>query len=245
MLKARLEAARKQPKQDISAFLCDIRTIMRRAYRTYPLLAEQIVITSFMEHLSDLKLRWELRKSKPTTADGALALAMELNSFLEIEEGASITSKVAKTSVNAISCATLEPSTKKRMDELVRTSTEGFKNAMPEPSQEASRPCNSTADRNQFARPNSTDSQGNRTVYFQKHSKQRNSYNGGGSNRRELNLQKWSPTRPNSNKTSSKGPCKQCKRSNYASIECKAYFKCGKKGYFRNECRSNTSNNLN
>ena len=84
ILKARLKAARQQPNQDISAFLCDIRTLARRAYRAFPHLVEQIVLTSFIEGLSDAKLRWELRESKPATADDALALAMELNSFLEI-----------------------------------------------------------------------------------------------------------------------------------------------------------------
>ena len=96
-LKARLKAARQQPNQDISAFLCDIRTLARRAYRTFPHLVEEIVLTSFIEGLSDATLRWELRKSKPATADDALALAMELNSFREFEKGAPLTSKMAET----------------------------------------------------------------------------------------------------------------------------------------------------
>ena len=61
ILKARLKAARQQPNQDISAFLCDIRTLARRAYRAFPHLVEQIVLTSFIEGLSDATLRWELR----------------------------------------------------------------------------------------------------------------------------------------------------------------------------------------
>ena len=35
-LKARLKAAKQQPKQDIAAFLCDVRTLARRAYRDFP-----------------------------------------------------------------------------------------------------------------------------------------------------------------------------------------------------------------
>ena len=149
VLKARLKAARQQPNQDISAFLCDIRTLAQRAYRAFPHLEEQIVLTSFIEGLSDATIRWELRKSKPPTADDARALAMELNSFLEIEKGAPLTSKVVETSVNAISRETPEPPTKEWMDELVRTLTEGFKNAMPKPSQEVSRQRYSTPNRNQ------------------------------------------------------------------------------------------------
>ena len=36
ILKARLKAARQQPGQNIATFLCDIRTLARRAYRDHP-----------------------------------------------------------------------------------------------------------------------------------------------------------------------------------------------------------------
>ena len=72
ILKARLKAARQQLNQDIASILCDVRTLARRAYRAFPHLIEQIVLTSFIEGLSDSTLRWELRKSKPATADEAL-----------------------------------------------------------------------------------------------------------------------------------------------------------------------------
>ena len=122
ILKARLKAARQQPNQDISVFLCDIRTLAPRAF---PHLVEQNVLTSFIEGLSDATLRWELRKSKPATADDALALGVELNPFLKIEKAPS-TSEMAETSVNAISREAPELSTKERKNELVRTLTEGF-----------------------------------------------------------------------------------------------------------------------
>ena len=166
ILKARLKAARQQPNQDISAFLCEIRTLARRAYRAFPHLVEQIILTSFIEGLSDAMLRWELRNSKPATEDDALALAMELISFLEIEKGAPSTSKMAEASVNAISRETPEPPTKEWMDELVRTLTEGFKNAVPKSNPEVSRQRTSTPNRNQSSRSNSIDSQGFRTVLF-------------------------------------------------------------------------------
>ena len=245
ILKARLKAARQQPNQDISAFLCDIRTLARRAYRAFPHLVEQIVLTSFIEGLSDATLRWELRKSKPATADDALALAMELNFFLEIEKGAPSTSKMAETSVNAISRETPEPPNKEWMDELVRTLTDGIKNSMPKPSQEGSRQRNSTPNRNQPSRSNSTDSQGTRTVRFQKNSNERRNNSGRDNNWRGPNRQNTKSNRSNDSKNSSRGPCKHCKRENHASNECKACFKCGKIGQFHNECRSNTPNNLN
>ena len=245
ILKARLKAARQQPNQDLSAFLCEIRTLARRAYCAFPHLVEQIVLTSFIEGLSDATLRWELRKSKPATAVDALALAMELISFLEIEKRAPSTSKLSETSVNAISRETPEPPAKEWMDELVRTLTEGFKNAMPKLSQEGSRQRKSTPNRNQPSRSNSTDSQGTRTARFQKNSKGGQSINNQNSNWRGPNRQKTNSNWPNGNKNSSKGPWKHFKRDNHASNELKACFKCGKVGPFRNECRSKTPNNLN
>ena len=223
IMKARLNAAR---QQDISAFLCDIRTLARRTYRACPHLVEQIVLTSSIEGLSDATLRWELRKSNPATADDALALAMELNSFLEIEKRSPSTSKMAEASVNAISRETPEPSTKELMDELVRTLTEGFKNAMPKPNAEVSRQRTSTPNRNQPSRSNSTDSQGTRMVRFQNNSNERRNNSGRDNNRRGPNRLNSTPNRPNSTQSSSKGPCKHCKRENHASNECKACFKC-------------------
>ena len=167
ILKTRLKADRQQPNQDISAFLCDIRTLTRRAYRAFRHLVEQIVLTGFIESLSDAMPRWELRKSTPATADDAVALAVEMSSFLEIEKRTPSTSKMAETSVNAISLKAPEPSTKEWLDEFVRTLTEGFKNIMPKPSQEVSRERNSTPNRNQPIRPGNTVSQGTRTVQYQ------------------------------------------------------------------------------
>ena len=88
ILKARLKAARQQPNQYIASFLCDVRTPAREAYRAFPHLREQMDLTSFIQGLSDSTLRWELSKSKPATSDEALTMAIDLNSFLELENGA-------------------------------------------------------------------------------------------------------------------------------------------------------------
>ena len=85
VLKAKLKAARQQPNQTIAAFLCDVRTLARRVYRGQPLNEEQMVLTSFIEGLHDAQLRCELRKSKPASPDAALALAVELNAFMEMD----------------------------------------------------------------------------------------------------------------------------------------------------------------
>ena len=85
ILKARLKAARQQTGQDIATFLCNIRTLARRAYRDHPHLLEQIVVTSFIAGLNNSTLRWEMRKKKSVNADHALIKALELQAYLELE----------------------------------------------------------------------------------------------------------------------------------------------------------------
>ena len=131
ILKARLKAARQQTNQDIASFLYDVRTLARRAYRTLPHLVEQIVLTSFIEGLSDSTLRWELRKSKPATADDALTMAMELNSFLESEKGAPPQLQTSETAVNLISRNPSDQNSNDLMEQFVRTLTEKLNKAIP------------------------------------------------------------------------------------------------------------------
>ena len=85
VLKAKLKAARQQPNETFAAFLCDIRTIAKRVSRGQPLIEKQMVLTSFIEGLHDAQFRWELRKSKPASPDAALALAVELHAFMEMD----------------------------------------------------------------------------------------------------------------------------------------------------------------
>ena len=44
-----------------------------------------MVLTSFIKELHDAQLRWELRKIKPASPDGAAARAVELNAFMQME----------------------------------------------------------------------------------------------------------------------------------------------------------------
>ena len=106
ILKARLKASKQQRGQDIATFLCDVRTLARRAYRDHPDLIEQPVLTSFIEGLSNSTLRWELRKTRPYSADAALTLAIQFNSYIELESinsGSSTnTTTASKTNINQI-----------------------------------------------------------------------------------------------------------------------------------------------
>ena len=237
ILKARLKAAQQQTNQDIASFLCDVQTLARRAYRAFPHLIEQIVLTSFIEGLSDSTLRWELRKSKPATADEALTMTIELNSFLELEKGALSTSTVApKSAVNQVSRTSSELQTNDLMDAFVRTLTKKLNKALPHSGK--------TQDSNTYTAQNSRSSSvefnGNKSVRFQTsitwNTKHRHNKQHGGR----------SPELPRTTKNNSnRDPCKHCKRNNHDSRDCKACFKCGRVELFRNDCGSNLNNNLN
>ena len=62
-----------------------MRTLARRVYRGQPPIEEQMVLTSFIEGLHDAQLRWVLQRSKHASLDAALALAVELHAFMEMD----------------------------------------------------------------------------------------------------------------------------------------------------------------
>ena len=106
VVQAKLKAARQQPNQTIAAVFCDVRTHARRVYRGQSLIEEQMVLTSFIDGLHDARLRWELRKSKPASPDAALALAVELHAFMEMDP---IFRGGSHATVNPVSTFPLQP----------------------------------------------------------------------------------------------------------------------------------------
>ena len=69
---------------------------------------EPMVMTTFVEGLSDKTLQWELRKAKPQTTSTDLTAAMELNAFWEIENGNSAVTQVLQRVAQGASNETLE-----------------------------------------------------------------------------------------------------------------------------------------
>ena len=235
ILKARLKAAEQQPKQDIAAFLCDVRTLARRAYRDFPEKIDPMVLTTFVEGLSDKTLRWELRKAKPQTADDALTAAMELNAFLEIENGSSAVTQ----SVNRVAQGT----SNETLEELVRLLNQSLQNSQLQSPQV--QPGSNEIKNMKRSRSLSNDSRSStRSVRFQspqergrtnfRRSDNQNRDNGSSSQRKKRNEH-----------DSNKSACKHCKRTNHDSKDCKACFNCLKPGHFRRECRSKRNDSLN
>ena len=85
--KARLKTAKQQTKRDTAAFLCDVSTLARCAYREFAEEIDTMVFSRSVKRLSDRTLRGDLRKSKLQTVDGTLTVTVKLMVFLEHENG--------------------------------------------------------------------------------------------------------------------------------------------------------------
>ena len=150
VLKAKLKAAQEQPNQTLAAFLCDIRTLARRVYRGQPLIEEHMVLTSFIEGLHDSQLRWELRKSKPASPDAALALAVELHAFMEMDPSLKSGSQATVNMVSALPpqplIARASTSQDDMMGTLIQTIRQEIQKALPQTNQNSSSSCSSSTD---------------------------------------------------------------------------------------------------
>ena len=142
VLKAKLKAARQQPNQTIAAFLCDVRTLARRVYRGQPLIEEHMVLTSFIKGLHDAQLKWEFRKSKPASPDAALALAVELHAFMEMDPSLGSGSQDTVIMVSATPpepvVTTASSSHEETMGTLIQTVRREIQKVVPQTSQNSS-----------------------------------------------------------------------------------------------------------
>ena len=65
-----------------------------------------MVLTSFIQGFHEAQLRWELRNSKPASPDAALALAVELHAFMEMDPSLR---KGSHAAVNTVSATPPQP----------------------------------------------------------------------------------------------------------------------------------------
>ena len=109
-----------------------------------------MVLTSFIEGLHDAQLRWELRTSKPASPDAALALAVELHAFMEMDP---ILRSGYQATVNMVSAlppqplmATASTSRDDMMGTLIQTIRQEIQKTLPRTSQNSSSSRSSSAD---------------------------------------------------------------------------------------------------
>ena len=255
VLKAKLKATRQQPNQTIAAFLCDVRTLARRVYSGQPLIEEQMVLTSFIESLHDAQLRWELRKSKPASPDAALAPAVELHAFMEMDPSLISGSQATVNMVSATApqplMATASTSQEDMMGTLIQTIRQEIQKALPQTSQNSSSSRSSSTDGRsvRFNSPGSNRQSANTTQNQNQtfrssnnnnryHNNQNNRYNNSGNqqNNRYNNNRKTANQQQNRNNTNQQ-PCRHCNRTNHQSRDCQACFNCGRLGHMSRECR--------
>ena len=263
VLKAKLKAARQQPNQTIAAFLCDVRTLARRVYRGQPLIDEQMVLTSFIEGFHDAQLRWELRKSKPASPDAALALAVELHAFMEMDPSLRSGSQAT---VNMVSAPPPQPlmtaastSQDDMMGTLIQTIRQEIQKALPQTSQNSASSRSSSADgrsvrfnspgpnrQSENTNQNQNQNYRNSNNNNRYNNNQNNRYNNSGSQQdNRYNNNRNTSNRQQTRNNTKQQPCRHCNRTNHQSRDCQACFNCGRLGHLSRECRAPRQNQTN
>ena len=109
-----------------------------------------MVLTSFIEGLHDAQLRWELRKRKLANRDAALALAVELHAFMEMDPSLRSGSQATVNMVSATPpqplMATASTSQDDMMGILIQTIRQEIQKALPQTNQNSSNSRSSSTD---------------------------------------------------------------------------------------------------
>ena len=107
-----------------------------------PLIEEQMVLTRFIEGLHDVQPRWQLRKSKLASPDGALAHAVELHAFMEmiasLRSGSRATVNMVSTTPPQPLMASASTSQEDMMGTLIQTMRQKIQKALPQTSRNSS-----------------------------------------------------------------------------------------------------------
>ena len=266
VFKAKLKAARLQPKQTTAAFFCDVRTLARRVYRGQPLIEEQMVLTSFIEGLHDAQLRWELRKSKPASRDAALALAVEMHAFMEkdpsLRSGSQATVNMVSATPPQLLTATASTSQEIMMGTLIQTIRQKNQKVLSQINQNSSnsrssstggrsvrfnspglnrQSANTNQNQNQNYRISNNNNNNNR---YNNNQNKRYNNSGNQPNNRYKNNCNTPNQQQNRNKINQQ-PCRHCNGTNHQFRDCQACFNCGRLGHMSRECRAPRQNQNN
>ena len=259
VLKAKLEAAIQQPNQTIAAFVCDVRTLARRNYRGQPLIDEQMVLTIFIQGLPDAQFGWQVRKSKPASPNGALALAVELQVFKERDPSLGNGSQATVNMVSATPpqrlMATTSTSQEEMMGTLIQTIRQENQKTLPQTNQNSSSSLSSSTDghsvrfnrpgpNRQCANPNQNYRNSNNINRYNNNENSRYNNSGNQENNRYNNNRSTPNQQQNRNNTNQQ-PCRHCNKTNHQCSYCQACFNCGRQGQRSRECRAPQQNQNN
>ena len=221
-----------------------------------------MLLTSFVEGLHDAKLRWELRKRKPASPDVALALAVELHAFMEMDPSLRNGSQATVNMVSATPpqplMATASTSPEDMMGILIQTIRQEIQKNLPQTNQNSLNSRSSSTDGRsvRFISPttnrqsantnqnhNYRTSNNNNNRY---NNNSNNSYNNSGdqqSNR--YNNNRNTPNQQQNRNNTNKQPCRHCNRTNHQSRDSQESFNCGRLGHMSRECRAPRQNQNN
>ena len=212
-----------------------------------------MVLTSFAEGLHDAQLRWELRKSKPASPDAALALAVELNAFMEMEPslrgGSQATVNMVSANPPQPMMTTASTSQEDMMGNLIQTIRQEIQKALPQTDQNSSTSRSSNTDgrsiRFNSPGPNrlSANTNQNQNQNYRKSKNQNNRYNNSGNQQNNrYNNNRNTPNQQQNRNNTNQQPCRHCNRTNHQSRDCQACFNCGRLGNMSRECRAPQQN---
>ena len=222
-----------------------------------------MVLTSFIEGLHDAQLRRELRKSEAASPDAALALAVELHAFMEMDPSLSSGSPAAVHMVSGTPpqplMTTASISQEDVMGTLIQTIRQEIQKALPQTNQNSSNSRSSSTDgrsvRFNSPGPNTQSASTNQNQKYRNSNNNSNRYNSNNQNNRYNNSGNQQNNRYNNNRNTpnqqqnrnntNQQPCRHCNRTNHQSRDCQACFNSGRLGHMSRECKAPRRNQTN
>ena len=164
VLKAQVKSLHQLPGQDVAAFYRTLRDLAGKAF-TDDAVRNELLLTTFIEGLANSVVQWEVRKAKPSVAQDALSLALEMQSYLNLHSQQPDT---PAASVNNLTGAS--PSQSELSSDLIFTIKEEVKRVVDErsgPPQRGRSDERPTSSRSQPSESNSRMNQSQRRFWNQ------------------------------------------------------------------------------
>ena len=206
-----------------------------------------MVLTSFIEGLHDAQFRWDFRKCKPASPDAALALAVELHAFMEMDpslrNGSQTTVNMVSTTPPQPLMATASTSQEDMMGTLVQTIRKEIPKTLPQTRQNSSSSRSSSTrghsvrfispgPNRQSANTNQNQNYRNSENNNRNNNNQKNRYSKSGNQQNNrYNNDRNTPNQQQNRNNRKRQTCRHYNKTNHQSKDCQACFNCGRLGH--------------
>ena len=196
--------------------------------------------------------------SKPATPHAALALAVELTAFMEMDPSLRSGSQATVNMVSATPpqplMATASISQEDMIGTLVQTIRRIIQKVLPHTIQNSSNSrsssthgqsvrFNSPGASRQSANTNQNQNYRNSNTNIRHNNNQNNTYNNSGNQEKNrYNNNHNTPNQQQNRNRINQQPCRHCNRTNHQSRDCQACFNSGRLGHMSRECRAPRQN---